>query len=372
MACTGPLCAQTGDQPDTTTPWRDALDRFERRLDETFDDLLGLDEVAGPQVGIFVPLGPTAANAALPPGDWVPLTDQPVPSTLVLLVHGLDEAGDIWIELAPALLEADHAVARFEYPNDQRIDTSSTLLLEHLRAARAAGVDEVAVVAHSMGGLVTFNAMTRQDGYAGKVETPGDLPRITRFVSVGTPWRGSSWAKLQAIGEVHEQVSRLIAESSLDVRPLLQYRRDGSGQAGDDLLPGSAFMTDLRERPWPDDLPLTIIAGRITNPDPVINEGLADSALLRELLSPDDLATFLTDLRAASADLGDGVVALSSALGRATDDSHVFPVNHRALLRHSPIDFLTGEVPETGPPGIPIILDRLREEPDQTAPPAGN
>lgn len=363
-------------QEDPPTPWRDALERVERNLDDVLDGVLGLATVAPPQSGIFVPAGTSPREASMPPADWSPLTATArAPERLVLLVHGLDEAGDIWTELGPALVRAGHEVARFEYPNDQRIRTSAALLLDHLRAAHGQGLDEIAIVAHSMGGLVSFDAMTRADGYAGDVVTPEGLPRITRLVAVGTPWNGSSWAQLQAVGEMHEQVTRVLGDASGDIRPMLHYRRDGSGQAGDDLLPTSAFITDIRARAWPEHLPLTIIAGRITNPDPATYESLAESTILRELLGPEDLEAFVADLRAASEDLGDGVVSLDSAFARETDDKHVFAVNHRALLHDSPIDFLTGRA-EAGPPAIPIILDRLQDRlpsdadrPDPSTPP---
>lgn len=358
-----PCAAQARD--DAPTPWRDALDRVETNLDEIFDAVAGLNRVPPPQVGLYVPAGPATEDAAAPPAAWVPLlgehaTQRP-PRRMVLLVHGLDEAGDIWTELAPALVNAGHDVVRFEYPNDQRIHASAELLLRSLRDARAAGLEEIAVVAHSMGGLVTFDALSRPDGYAGNVSSPADLPRVSHFFSIGTPWNGSPWATLQAIGEAHEQVTRVLAGDSFDIRPMLRYRRDGSGQAGDDLLPDSDLIAELRARPWPDNLPLTIVAGKITNPDPATYDSIADSQILRELLGSDRVAALVADFRAATEDLGDGVVSLTSAFGRQTDDTHVFPVNHRALLHNSPIDFITGQAPQ-GPPAIPIILDRLKDD----------
>src|SRR5690606_22566445 len=52
---------------------------------------------------------------------WIPVADAAGPATdrVVLLVHGLDEPGDIWDDLTPALHEAGHTVVRFNYPNDQ-------------------------------------------------------------------------------------------------------------------------------------------------------------------------------------------------------------------------------------------------------------
>lgn len=349
------------DQPDDPPSWRDAMQRFEGRLDEMLGELTWTERDARPVTGVFVPADHTPEAARALPSHWLPLQRaEPVPARLVLLVHGLDEPGDIWSDLAEALVSAGYDVARFEYPNDQRVHLSATQMLEHLRAARAAGVQEITVVAHSMGGLVSFDALTQPDGYAGDISGSGEYPRVTRFISVGTPWEGSPWARLRAAAEIREQVTRWLMDESWDVRPVLNYQRDGKGQAGQDLEPGSALLTDLAARPWPEGLPLTSLAGQIARPNPENFRQLEDSKLLRDLLGREQLDALLADLRRASEQLGDGVVSVESALARATDDTHVFEVNHRALIRHSPVDFLTGQEPG-GPPGIPVILERLAE-----------
>jgi pimeloyl-ACP methyl ester carboxylesterase len=71
---------------------------------------------------------------------------------VVLLVHGLDEPGSIWDELIPELHARGHAVARFDYPNDQPARASADLLLGELRQIRAQGITQIDIVAHSMGG----------------------------------------------------------------------------------------------------------------------------------------------------------------------------------------------------------------------------
>ena len=356
----------TTTAPPTQPAWRDAVQRLEDHLDDTFGELTWTEQSAEPLVGVFVPADDSPEAARAMPSKWVPLTDaHPVPKRLVLLVHGLDEPGDIWSDLAEALVNNGHAIARFEYPNDQRVLDSGAAMVEHLRAARAAGVEEVTIVAHSMGGLVSFDALTRGDGYAGVVRTPADFPRVVRFVAVGTPWEGSPWAPLRAAAEVREQITRWMMDESWDLRPVLHYRRDGVGQAGQDLEPGSALVTELAARPWPEGLPLTVIAGQITRPDPGKLEKFEGSELLGELLGREQLESLTADLRRASEELGDGVVSVQSALARETDDAQVFEVNHRALVRHSPVDFLTGQEPD-GPPGIAIILDRIESDLGET------
>jgi len=344
---------------DGQSSWRETLERFERGLDDLLDELAGLEDGPETQLGLFVPARADAAAAKELPNSWVSLASvESPPRRLVLLVHGLDEPGDIWSDLAPALVEAGHPVARFEYPNDQRIHASAGQLLASLRDARLAGVEEIAIIGHSMGGLVSFDALTREDGYAGNPRGHQDLPRVTRLIAVGTPWAGSPWARLRAAAEVREQVQRWLMSESWDIRPIINYRRDGKGQAGDDLAEGSQLIRELAKRPMPQGLPFTVIAGHIPVTDEAFLDWIQTSKVLRQIMGADGVTKLTEDLREAWGTLGDGAVPLNSALARPAEDTHVFEVNHRALIRRSPIDFITGSDP-AGPPGIPVILERL-------------
>lgn len=358
----GDAADATPAQHEDPPAWREAMRKFERKLDDALGELTWTESRAEPLMGMLLPADGTPEAAGLIPNGWTPLAEAPdIPEHAVLLVHGLDEPGDIWMDLAPALVEAGHRVVRFDYPNDQRVHDSAGLLLDGLRRAHEAGLDDITIIAHSMGGLVSFDALTREDGYAGDVSGAAELPRVERFVAVGVPWNGSPWARYRALAEVREQVTRMVLEESWDPRPVLDFRRDGSGQAGPDLLPGSPLITELQARPWPDGLPITTLVGHLSRPDPGDLEQFADSKLLRELLGPEKLDSVLADLERATEDLGDGVVSVKSAGARATDDIHLFEVNHRALIRHSPLDFVTGQE-EGGPPGIGVILERLEED----------
>lgn len=359
-----PACGRTesDDQPADPPAWREALRRFEDRLDDALGELTWTEPGAEAGAGLLLPADDTPDAAALMPSKWTPLADAPaVPRRAVLLIHGLDEPGDIWMDLAPALVDAGYKVIRFDYPNDQRVHDSAAMLLDALRSAHDAGLTDITIIAHSMGGLVSFDALTRDDGYAGDISGRDELPRVRRLIAVGVPWNGSPWARYRALAEIREQVTRMVLEESWDPRPALDYRRDGSGQAGPDLLPGSALIAELQARPWPEGLPITTLIGHISRPEPESLDQLADSKLLRELLGQDKLDSLLADLEQATEDFGDGVVSVNSAKARATEDTHTFAVNHRALIRHSPIDFATGQEPG-GPPGIAIILERLAED----------
>lgn len=294
--------------------------------------------------------------------EWIPLGSA-APARVVLLVHGLDEPGSIWDDLTPALRDAGHAVARFDYPNDQPIAESAALLGAALRDLRARGVRQVDVVGHSMGGLIARDVLTRPGLYAGKAAGHDDLPDVPRLVTVGTPNAGSPWAKLRAVAEIREQVERFFSDPARDWRGLLGYLGDGMGEAGDDLLPGSAYLGDLNARALPRGVAITIIAGRMA---PVQNEDLAwlaDSWLLRQLVGREDAEKVAQGIHDLSTQLGDGVVPVASTPLRGVDDVVLLEgANHRTMLRASRLingaRGLVGEAP-TSPEAIPVILDRL-------------
>ncbi len=248
---------------------------------------------------------------------------------VVLLVHGLDEPGSIWDQLAPALDDAGHATLRFEYPNDQAIADSADLLDAALRRLRAHGVEHVSVVAHSMGGLVTRDALTRSSLLA---NAQAERASVDRVIAIGTPHAGSPWAGMRWASELREQAERLLGESHPEAEDLYRFSFDGSGEAGEDLRPGSAFLTDLNARPAPEGVVFTCLVGQMISPP----EG-----------SPADLINLARSL-------GDGVVPVASAQLEGCDDIVRLGANHRAMIRSLPLS--AGQTP---PPGIEVVLDRL-------------
>ena len=303
---------------------------------------------------------------------WSPLDDDP-PAHLALLVHGLDEPGSIWDELAPAIHDHGRAVARFEYPNDQPARASGTMLQQTLAALRDAGVERIDVVAHSMGGLVARDALTRDP------ETSADdgaRAIVARLVTVGTPNAGSPWARARIVGEIREHAARLAeGEGFIGTDGTPAFAADGRGQAGRDLLPDSAYLADLNARPLPD-LPITVIIGRLGPRDPRWATDLADEPWLRAIVGDDNLDRALHELATASDEIGDGVVTVESAqLPGAADVVHV-EASHRGMLRTMQIEQtarrVAGEPVHDTPPAIPVILDRLglAPLPDETTDPA--
>lgn len=298
---------------------------------------------------------PTAAGA--PAWTEIDPADVTAPRALVLLVHGLDEPGSIWDALAPELAAAHLTPVRFEYPNDQPIARSAEQLHETLADLRAAGATDLFIVAHSMGGLVALDTLTRES------LDPADRPEVRRLITLGTPMAGSLLAPVRFIAEWREHAIRAAQDGSLDQSDLDRAADDGAGEAGTDLTPESDFLTDLSTRSRPAHLPITAVVAEIPKVDAAGLQNTLLSALPAPLQSDPDArasaralgawtARWLTE---ASDLIGDGVVDADSARGAWTTD--VVPVRalHRSMITHVPCP-IRGSAE---PPAIAVVLDRI-------------
>jgi pimeloyl-ACP methyl ester carboxylesterase len=269
------------------------------------------------------------ARAGTTPGDAMP----------VLLVHGLDEPGSIWDDLVPALHAAGHAVWELRYPNDQGIDRSADFL-----AAQWSDLppdQPVAIVGHSMGGLVARDFVSR----LWRKGVPG--PAVAGVILVGTPNQGSEWARLRVWLELRDH----FPTSEGRRFSLFAALRDGAGEAKIDLRPGSDFLDSLDARPWPEGVPIVAIAGRLVAPPADLAAGFATaaaetgSAALKQELS--DWWSGIGE------DLGDGVVRLASAGLPGGPPPLVVEASHRGMIAR----LLPGD---PDPPAIALILAELR------------
>ena len=279
--------------------------------------------------------------------------------SFVVLVHGLDEPGDLWDELAPALSLAGHRVLRFNYANDQSPASSADRLASVLRAeAQSGSLTRVSIVAHSMGGLVSRDLLTR---HMTDAEWPG--PSVSRLITVGTPNGGSPVAMLQPIGEAREVVARVWASRSLDPSEVLSFVVDGSGDAAADLAIGSNYLSDLNARPLPTSTEITIIAAEATASQRKAIDEIASSAPVTGLLGEDARDLLLERIDAMTDQIGDGVVPVSSTPLEGVEDYQLVVANHRSALRTLPVLST-----EPVPPAIPIIIDRLSDQLPEGAP----
>ncbi len=294
-------------------------------------------------------------------GEWSGIDALGRDRSVVVLVHGLDEPGDVWAELSPALFDAGYAVVRFDYPNDQAIGESGAAMFEAMHRVRERGVERVDIVGHSMGGLVTQEMLTAEGMYAGSAWVSG-APRVGRVVAVGTPFHGSALAQFQAVGEVRDQVVRCFERAGGDPRALLGFLYDGRGEAGDDLMPGSEYLRGVSGRSISGEIAVTSVVGRALPVDGVsVGDALRDS-WVSWALGDDGVGAIARAADRVADRIGDGAVTESSACGVMCGDEVVVCANHRSLLRRGGMSGAMASVlgvPSGEPPAIAVILDRL-------------
>ena len=235
----------------------------------------------------------------------------------VLLVHGLDEPGDIWADLQPALAVAGFDSWEFRYPNDQAIDRSADLLASSW--SQLPGDLPLVLIGHSMGGLVIRDFVSRwRHPVTGSAPQPGfEGAAVRGVILAGTPNQGSDWARLRVLLELRDQWA---AGRESGFSPLAGLR-DGTGAAKIDLQPGSAFLSALNARPWPQSIQIRIIGGV---------------------------------LMASAPTLGDGVVTPDSLMLDGAPPPIMVAASHRGMLARF---FATDDEP----PAIPVIMSLLDE-----------
>lgn len=269
----------------------------------------------------------------------------------VVLVHGLDDPGKVWQNLAPVLVKEGFNVWHLEYPNDQPVVESAILFFEELKNLRSRGVIRIAIVAHSMGGLVSRELLTSDTiGFRSSLQQE-QVPQVDKFIMVGTPNHGSQMARFRVFSEIRDHLDRLFKGQVNG----LGFVLDGAGEAKIDLLPGSSFLTELNARPHPAEVDMMILAG-ITAPwdESDITYWLSN---IGEKVGPersDELKKVGRFMQSMSNGLGDGLVTLESA---RLDDVPLFTVNgtHLSMIRNVSLDSVRV------PPAIPLIIERLNE-----------
>lgn len=208
-----------------------------------------------------------------PFGDPARIKD-PVFRGRVILVHGLDDPGIMWKDLGPVLQTNRYQVLVMSYPNDQAISASSRFFFDSMQALARKDPGPVFVVAHSMGGLVTRDMLTCPELDYSRAVSDGKVPAVRHLILLGTPNQGAQLARFRIVTEIRDYLHQVLVQDAHWLHCLL----DGTGAAGVDLLPGSRFLRRLNQRPLPEDVQMTIIAGMIffSQQDGGIKEMLGD------------------------------------------------------------------------------------------------
>ncbi len=233
----------------------------------------------------------------------------------IILIHGLDDPGKVWMNLAPVLAAQNHNVWIMTYPNDQPISESAFFFNEQLEKLKQEGIADVTIIAHSMGGLVTREVLSNPQTLC--KDTSCKRSHIRQLIMVGTPNHGSEMARFRTFAEIREQTERMIEG---DAR-WLDWIADGAGEAGLDLLPESKFLKALNERPLPGNTRFFVIAGLVAD----------------------------------QAEIGDTLVSLNSAKLEGVP-FEIVSGNHLSIIRN-----ITQSSTRT-PPAIPVITGLLQQD----------
>lgn len=268
----------------------------------------------------------------------------------VILIHGLDDPGIIWQKLAPELTGHGFKVWILSYPNDQPVRQSAVFFAEELkRFATNYSQATVAVVGHSMGGLVTREMLTNQDIEYDQKVLSGAVPAISQFIMVGTPNHGSVFSTLRFLSEIRDQ----LVNAGKGEYNFLQVFFDGMGEAGIDLYPGSSFLAELNSRPLPAVEKMLIIAGVLS---PWEKKDIASFFVrLREDIPAMARPSFSKAeplIEQALEELGDGLVSVRSAALPGVELVQV-QGNHLTIIRNYSQDS------DRMPPAVPIIVEEL-------------
>jgi pimeloyl-ACP methyl ester carboxylesterase len=268
----------------------------------------------------------------------------------IVLVHGLDDPGAVWQSLAPALVKEDFNVWLMQYPNDQPIVESAWLFFEELEGLKKRGIDRISIVAHSMGGLVSREMLTRPEIEYSASAKNWRVPGVAALIMVGTPNHGSQLARLRVFTEIRDQLVRLKKGEANWLAGIL----DGAGEAKIDLLPGSRFLTGLNARPHPEGMDMLVIAG-ITSPWSESDINRWTDNLHQKV--PDDKQKWVDELGknmiSMTHGLGDGLVTVEST--RLAGVPHrTVEGTHLSMIRN----ITSGS--RRIPPAVPIIVDQLR------------
>lgn len=170
---------------------------------------------------------------------------------LVIAIHGYNSGPAAAAELLDLPRAEGLPCGVFHYPNDQAVTDSANLLSNELKdLIRLAPERNVAIVAHSMGGVLSRAV----------VEDPQlDPGNVARLIMISPPNHGSELARFAVLADVGEFVGGLVDRD--EFRSIFDAVEDGLGEAPVDLEPGSVFLAKLNRRGRNPNVKYSILTG---------------------------------------------------------------------------------------------------------------
>ena len=155
---------------------------------------------------------------------------------VAVLVHGLEGGPLTYRDLAPAFERHDWFPLKMVYPNDGGIEVPSDFLLSQLELLHTRyPKTRFVIVAHSLGGLIAWSALSQERASA---------TGVTDLVTLGTPFGGSSMARFQSDLELADVAGQIISGDLSGLNTVA----DGQGEAIEVLRPDSQLRGELLQR----------------------------------------------------------------------------------------------------------------------------
>ena len=272
----------------------------------------------------------------------------------VCLVHGLNSSSGGFVHMIPWLEESGYGIVVYDYPFNRSIAESCQRFARDWAAFRAKVKDRLpwSIVAHSMGALVARSLVEDDKSWA------HDACSLIMIAPVN---QGSQLAKVQTVMQF---MNGLKAINGKNTTKAMMNLSDGLGQAAEDMLPGSPFLTGINRRPRRRGLSYHIIAGDrgfLTRDGRAQIEGRLDlvtrnSGIFGRLTqaATADLPDLLDELTDGT---GDGCVRVERTRLEGVADHVTIHANHAELIR-APLLFA-----DPGPVAcMPDVLRWLKED----------
>jgi pimeloyl-ACP methyl ester carboxylesterase len=267
----------------------------------------------------------------------------------ICLVHGLNSSSGGFVHMIPWLEAAGYGIVIFDYPFNRRLDESCAEFARAWAALRRQTQDKLpwSIVAHSMGGLLARSLVEDDATWAHDVSS---------LILIAPVNQGSHLARVQTAVQL---LNGLQAINDKNTSKAMMHLSDGLGQAAQDMLPGSLFLTNLNHRPRRQGLPYHILAGdsgfltrarraEIEARIELLNRNAGIFGRLAQAATT-DLPELLDELTDGT---GDGCVAVERTRLAGVADRMIIHANHAELIR-APLLF-----PDPGP--VACMPDVLR------------